>query len=246
MTRRAHKPHIPKKGLSLNPNVSAIRRDSIWFSVTMLTTSNFSTYSQRQLNVEAIQRYIPKINILNGSRGLDETCCSILNELGIRVSALYNTWEMGVGWIHEGKVGHWCSFLRFLKLCTIRKETYCVWLEDDCVLNEERMRLVHQHLSTKKLILALGEGDEVNVVSQENAVKLLQFYHGYSIALPFDLATRHDKIREDAHLFDARLFHSPYESTIVCKQCRILHYKEANEQIDAYTSSSITTGIYRL
>jgi hypothetical protein len=105
------------------------------------------------------------------------------------------------------------------------------------MLNEERMRLVHQHLSTNKLILALGEGDEVNVVSKENAVKLLQFYHGYSIALPFDLATRHDKVREDAHLFDARLFHSPHESTIVCKKCAILNYKEVNTKIEKCKSS---------
>ena len=83
----------------------------------------------------------------------------------------------------------------------------------------------------------MGAGDEVNIVSKENAVKLLQFYHGYSIALPFDLATRHDRIREDAHLFDARLFHSPYESTIVCKTCAILNYKEANTKIESYRSS---------
>mgnify|MGYP001289433899 CR=1 FL=1 len=68
----AHTLHIPQKNLSQMSNISAKRQDSIWFSVTVLARSNFSTYTQRQSNVEAIRRYIPQINILKGSRGLDE------------------------------------------------------------------------------------------------------------------------------------------------------------------------------
>jgi len=206
---------------------------SVWFSVTILSHANFSSSMERRLNVERMKAHIPTLSLLEGSLGIDASCCSVLHSLNIRVSAYYNTWEKGVGWIHNGKLGHWCSFLRFLQSCAVQNTTFCVWLEDDCNLDQKLLQVILNNLHSTKLILALGEGDEVNVITKDNAIKLLKFYTNYKVALPFDLATRKDQIRHDIHLFDARLFHSKQKSSIVCETCEIMHYTEANLKIDS-------------
>ena len=217
--------------------------NGVWFSVTVLEQGNFSTHRERRLNVARIKELIPSVHVLEGSFGLDQGCCDVLNKLNIKISKQYNTWEKGLGWIHQGKLGHWCSFLRFLFLCSNKSTEYCVWLEDDCNLDKMRMQLIQDHLYThNNLISILGEGDEINVVSKPNAVKLLQFYKNYEITLPFDLAGRKDRIRDEKHLFDARLFHTASESTIVCKECGILHYEAVNQKIQKCNSGATTHG----
>jgi len=110
-------------------------------------------------DIHHLKQKIPNAHIFRGSVGYDESCKNILVDIGAQFKKYYYG---TLDYIEEGKLGHWCSNLRFAQDCN----GLCVLIEDDIMLNAKDVTILQetlQHPWTTP-VLALGpSGDTINV-----------------------------------------------------------------------------------
>lgn len=198
-----------------------------------MTLPSYSRYQKtgqlRSDNVARMKRLLPELQIFEASHNLDVSCIDILRKLNVTVSSRYYSEERGYGWIHGGKIGHWCSFLRFLVKCRDMRYDFCVWMEDDLKLTASMVNDIKKHFDhNDKSIVSLGTGDELNVVSGKRVAKLISHFYNYKIEWPLDVAMHREGLRNSKKLFDGRLFHDKQDSTLVCADCELLYYTNVN------------------
>jgi hypothetical protein len=107
--------------------------------------------TDRRSNVAQLLRH-PSVRLFEASWGADEECRRFLAAHGITISPAY--WH-GEGHILGGKIGHWCSFLRFLRDCDRNART-CISIEDDVVLSRVELDAILRHPVASKPMLRLG------------------------------------------------------------------------------------------
>tara|TARA_B100000780_G_scaffold114974_1_gene80622 strand:+ start:187 stop:2085 length:1899 start_codon:yes stop_codon:yes gene_type:complete len=120
-------------------------------SVHILTTGS--------RDISALLHQLPNARVFKGSVGYDQSCQNILQVIGVKFKERYYG---TLDYIEEGKLGHWCSNLRFARQC----RGICVLIEDDIVLNDKDVIQIKEALFQKwsTPILALGpHGDTINV-----------------------------------------------------------------------------------
>lgn len=126
---------------------------------------------ERHANVLKSLELWPELRRFNASYYIDESCRTILRKMAISISPDYFSDEKGYGYIHAGKVGHWCSFLRFLLYCQSANVKACVWIEDDILLSKKGIDQISGETfkfidkSTRTAILSIGLGDTVNIIN---------------------------------------------------------------------------------
>jgi hypothetical protein len=165
--------------LILHCSVAEDTTDMIW---RVITTAN--TAPARQANVQNILSLKPPlIQVMIGNNGLDVDCVLYLNESGIRISKKYYHGESST--IHSGKLGHWCTFLRFLDLVQESGKSG-VWIEDDVVLElkhiGEIMQIIHDNPTKAEIRMSAGDG----VVIIKNASQMIQVVKNSEITDPVD------------------------------------------------------------
>ena len=110
-------------------------------------------------DVSNLKKVLPNAKLYKGSVGYDDSCKNILKEIGVRFKDHYwNGWD----YIPEGKLGHWCSNLRFAKYCN----DVCVLIEDDVLLDKSSVEAMYKFIKEdwNTPILCLGKsGDMINV-----------------------------------------------------------------------------------
>ena len=175
--------------LILQSSVGGDTTDSIWRVITTATRD-----PARQANVEKIISLKPPlIQVMVGNQGLDDSCIVYLNENGIRVSKSY--YNGMVDSIHSGKLGHWCTFLRFLDLVQESGKSG-VWIEDDVLLEpkhiEEIMKSIQETHTKAEVRMSAGDG----VVIIKNATQMLQVVKNLEITNPVDIFySSHDMVQ---------------------------------------------------
>lgn len=201
------------------------------YSIVTLPVRAYSN-AERLNNVHSIINHFPEVTIFRASHYLDVSCLGILSQMNVTVSPSYTSDEKGVGWVHAGKIGHWCSFLRFIVACERTTAAFCVWLEDDVVMTRSLMRTIRNHTRDYGTpVVALGKGDEVNVVVRRYTRQLLQHFTNYAIRGPLDVIQDNAFLRTSLYLFDARRYHAKQHSTLVCDRCPLLPVSEVNRRI---------------
>eukprot|EP00277_Geminigera_cryophila_P039594 CAMPEP_0173111306 /NCGR_PEP_ID=MMETSP1102-20130122/45077_1 /TAXON_ID=49646 /ORGANISM="Geminigera sp., Strain Caron Lab Isolate" /LENGTH=334 /DNA_ID=CAMNT_0014011627 /DNA_START=99 /DNA_END=1103 /DNA_ORIENTATION=- len=188
--------------------------------------------SERWENVVSITTRWPEITIFPASHYLDPSCLNVLGRLNIQVSPSYKSDEKGRGWVHAGKIGHWCSFLRYIAHCDASNFEFCVWLEDDIVMTHNLMTTIKNYTQDYGTpLVALGKGDEANVIVGRHAAQLLKHFTDYTIVGPLDVVPDNSFLRISLYLFDARRYHAKENSTLVCATCPLLTVSEVNGRI---------------
>ena len=204
---------------------------------------------KRNANVKLITSKFPFINRFDASYHVDASCLQILRVQKITISAQYHSIEKGHGWIHTGKVGNWCSFLRFLSACAART-TYatCVWIENDIRVSDEMLRILvmstQDMLSGKEPfpIVHPGGSWEVVIVLQRRALEILRLFQNFQIKRPVDVEfwskkpphkLVSDKIqwRQEISGIPISISKHRNESSIVCSNCKLVTTQWVNEQI---------------
>jgi hypothetical protein len=156
------------------------KTDTIWRVITTTTPD-----PARQANVQKILSLTPPlIHVMAGNNGFDLNCVLYLNENGIRVSKSYHNGESST--IHSGKLGHWCTFLRFLDIVKESGKTG-VWIEDDVLLELRDIDNIMQAINGDhtKAEVRMSAGDGVVVVN--NASEMLQIVKNLEITDPVDV-----------------------------------------------------------
>ena len=212
--------------------------DSRVLYAVVTVNSNGSTVDRRFHNVRIMQNLWPRLAIFTGSYLLDTSCVAVLRQMGVKVSANYTTTERGVGWIHTGKIGHWCSFLRFLLHCNQSSAPVCVWIEDDVRLNQHHIARIRDEARgilagpAKYPIVSLGIGDQVNVIDTRFLASLLRrFSRPFEILKPLDSTLRGANITNHKKVFNQNDFLGigAKTSSIVCATCPIQTVASVNE-----------------
>lgn len=203
-------------------------------SVYYIVTLPVHAYSnpERLHNVLSITSQYPEVTIFHASHYLDMSCLATLSKMHVTVSPSYKSDEKGTGWVHAGKIGHWCSFLRFILECDQTNSAFCVWLEDDVMMTRDLMKTIRNHTKDYGTpIIAMGKGDEVNVIVRRYTKQLIKHFTNYTIRGPVDVIRDNSFLRTSLYLFDARMYHAKQHSTLVCDNCPILPVSEVNHKI---------------
>lgn len=115
----------------------------IWRIVTGYQTP------ERTRNVERILKSLNiSIEVLNEYKGIGNNCTNLLYKENIRINPKYFD---GSGLIQSGKLGHWCSFLRFLKVLNSSNAEIGIWIEDDADLQPEHVNSIKAHIYSKDI-----------------------------------------------------------------------------------------------
>lgn len=104
---------IDSSQLSTRSHVA--KSKSVYYIVTLPVHAYFNP--ERLNNVHSITSQFPEVTVFRASHYLDVSCLTTLSNMHVTVSPLYKSDEKGIGWVHAGKIGHWCSFLRFIVEC---------------------------------------------------------------------------------------------------------------------------------
>jgi hypothetical protein len=166
--------------------------DTIWRVITTATRD-----PARQANVYNILSLDPPlIKVLVGNQGLDNDCILYLSDNGIRISKSYYNGKTNS--VHSGKLGLWCSFLRFLDLVQESGKTG-VWIEDDVLLKpkhiEEIMQIIQGTHTKAEIRMSHGNG----VVVIKNASQMLEVVKNLEITNPVDVFyASHDMVEDVA------------------------------------------------
>jgi hypothetical protein len=162
--------------------------DTIWRVITTTTED-----PARKANVQNILSLKPSlIQVMAGNNGFDLDCVLYLNENGIRVSKSYYHGESST--IHAGKLGHWCTFLRFLDLVD-ESGKKGVWIEDDVILELKDIDDIMQAINGEhtKAQVRMSGGDGVVLIS--NASEMLKMIKNLEITDPVDVFySAHDMV----------------------------------------------------
>ena len=206
----------------------------------VITLPSYSTVTnsgvQRMKNIKKIRTMIPSSVQFNASYNLDDSCLEVLNIMRIRISANYYSDERGKGWIHGGKVGIWCSFLRFLRLCNQSSFDFCVWMEDDLILNSNTKKEIQNHLKESNFpVISLGDGNVLNILIKKNLPRLLTALTNREIQYPLDITLRSGNWVRVDRKFDGRKFQKKDDSSIVCSNCKLYSYSYVNKKIQTYS-----------
>lgn len=237
-------------------NFSTVQRHntanySAMFSMVTLDISNITvnTGNERRLNVEKSLHVWPKLQTFKASYQLDESCISVLRQMNIRISDEYYSEEKGIGWIHAGKVGLWCSFLRYLSHCKQSGAVVCVWIEDDFLLSPaniakieaEAMRIATR--PAKYSIVNLGLYNEVNVIDARKLDSAFNYFRNFKISQPLDHTIWKLKLGVAKRVFNKedRIFVGKTFSTLVCPTCQIQTVSSVNALIhkDKFANVSV-------
>lgn len=208
--------------------------NQVWYAVVALPSYDLypKTGNLRRDNIARMKLVLPETQVFQASHNLDASCIDILRQLNVTVSPKYYSEERGYGWIHGGKIGHWCSFLRFISHCAEIGYGFCVWMEDDLKLTNEMVGQIKTNLKDGGMpIVSLGVGDEANIIIGCRVQDLLKVFKNYEIQYPLDLAMMHSGFRDSKKKFDGRLFHDKRDSTLVCPDCELLYYADINKKI---------------
>lgn len=111
-------------------------------------------------DVSNLKKIIPTAKLYKGSIGYDESCKSILKEIGVKFQDHF--WKKNRNYLKEGKLGHWCSNLRFAKDCN----DICILIEDDVLLNTHEVKYIYKTIKEDWTtpVLRLGKsGDMINI-----------------------------------------------------------------------------------
>ena len=118
--RQAHsRAHIDYTSTNITNMTPAASHNTVIYAIVTASTvrNRINTGNDRQKLVQASLKAWPALRRFNASYQLDHSCVSILRQTHITIGPNYYSEERGVGWIHAGKVGHWCSFLRYINYC---------------------------------------------------------------------------------------------------------------------------------
>ena len=144
------------------------------FSVHILTTG--------KRDISHLLDVLPRAQVFQGSVGYDASCKRILREKKVRFAkTYYGTMDA----IEEGKLGHWCSHLRFAAQCVV-----CVLIEDDAVLSSADVTALHDAVQRgwDTTILQLGiSGDVINAWNGSRTNVLFEAVQQSGIDSPSDL-----------------------------------------------------------
>jgi len=162
---------------SLSTTVNSVTQKDTLYGINSwwaVITHSTNAPSDRKANVAHLQRNGPFINIFEASwGGLDRSCTTFLKKHNIRVSPKY--WH-GEGNVEEGKIGHWCSFLRFLVECQSKPVDFCVSIEDDLKLDRYEIAKLNALLefhSSPTPMERFGPGMDTLVVYDRKQVHLM-------------------------------------------------------------------------
>jgi GR25 family glycosyltransferase involved in LPS biosynthesis len=117
-----------------------------WGVVT--TSKGMHERTDRRQNVDRILGLDARIHQFHGNNGFDENCQSLLRSLRIFVDR--SRYYDASGGIRSGKLGHWCSFIRFLQKARLEGGGRGVWIEDDVVLTERHVEQIDAILRSKR------------------------------------------------------------------------------------------------
>lgn len=224
----------------------------IWFTIITpffkVTENDFA----RDRHVKSIIQKHPFFERFNASYHIDQSCCSILKKQNMTISAKYYSDEKGFGWVHTGKIGNWCSFLRFLDLCATKtSKTSCVWIENDVKVTEAMLEIIIQADETirrgkeKHAILQPGNSFEVIIINQKLALDALKSFLNLKIDKPVDneiwgrskqkfLFHKTSVLKQTNHMSMAK---TRDDSTIRCLNCSLVQIDSINLKCNLYPST---------
>ena len=156
------------------------------FSVHILTTGKW--------DISQLLDVLPQAQVFQGSVGYDASCKRILREKKVRFA---KTYYGTVDSIEEGKLGHWCSHLRFAAQCV----GVCVLIEDNAVLSSADVTALHDAVQQgwDTTILQLGiSGDVINAWNGSRTNVLFEAVQQSGIDNPSDL------FYDSLHMFTKR------------------------------------------
>lgn len=172
------------------PTGRSSNKTNVWCAVITSSTANDTV---RRKNVEDLRRLEPRMEIFEASVGADVACRSFLSTEGIYFR------HQGYGHdrlekMFAGKVGHWCTFLRFVKACSEKAVQACVGVEDDIALNQTEWSNITRDVKTMMFVdpvTALGPisnysdySDYINAYDPSKGDNLLKLVRDEGIENP--------------------------------------------------------------
>jgi hypothetical protein len=181
---------VPKYDQSSNPiytlqsNYSVEKSNIIWRIVTGYASD------ERRKNVERILNFsYSPIKVMAEFKGDGDNCSKLLNEENIRINPKYFD---GSGLIQIGKVGHWCSFLNFLKVLNFSTAEIGIWIEDDADLKPEHLDKIKSFIYSKEIkpshpMTRVSIADTVLVIQKSGIQSLWDPIVKFGILYPTDI-----------------------------------------------------------
>lgn len=206
------------------------RHDNTWMAIV---TDLNRTNADRRANVINLRRRSPQIHIFPASWGASDECKAFLYDNQIRVNLSYSH---GSGKIEEGKVGHWCSFLRFITECELSLYKRCMFIEDDVVLSPSEISQIVRHLQIvtfQKPILSIGPGgcDRINVFDRKQIPQIWDYLGNDGITNPTDRQLE-PLYQSTGRRFGYLLDPNNQRSSSVIRNSRMLDIQTLNQEID--------------
>ena len=130
-------------------------------------TVTFHILTTGSRDISMLKQRLPDAHIFKGSIGYDKSCQDVLKKIGVRFKDhYYDTLD----YIEEGKLGHWCSNLRFIQDCN----HICVLIEDDVILTDADVIALRKESKVPfhTPVMRLGQYDDINVWNSEHATKV--------------------------------------------------------------------------
>jgi len=146
----------------------------------------------RKSNVKALRKHMPFVTPFPTNWGFDASCRETLRQEHVSVHEHYAGGSLG-GYIEAGKLGQWCTVLRFLRHCAETHGRVCVSIEDDVVVSPDEvfnLTQVVQTLTFDTAMVRLGPKsctDCIVAYDPTTCLELVQLVQRHTIDNPTDL-----------------------------------------------------------
>ena len=146
----------------------------------------------RKSNVKALRKHMPFVTPFPTNWGFDASCRETLRQEHVSVHEHYAGGSLG-GHIEAGKLGQWCTVLRFLRHCAETHGRVCVSIEDDVVVSPDEvfnLTQVVQTLTFDTAMVRLGPKsctDCIVAYDPTTCLELVQLVQRNTIDNPTDL-----------------------------------------------------------
>ena len=245
---------LAKLSSSLSPSKHV---NDVWYAIITPVEQHNKNDMMRHANVLEVKKMWPEVDLFNASDNFDQSCVNVLLDYNISVSNRYFSDEKGFGWIHTGKIGIWCSFLRFVLECSQKNTLTCVWLENDLLMSENLKNVIIRESnpdmlqSRKQPLTHIGNHNEVLIINKRKVHQVILFFRNFIISRPLDHTLWNSGLSLSKRIFhkkfddqNVRLFNKPSDSSIVCASCALTKTEDINKVIANFKQNDKTGKIH--
>lgn len=249
-TPRDNIPNTPPTVWKRSTGINSEFFNTLWVTIITPQPLHVQNDVHRERHVRALLQKYPFIQRFAASYGIDTSCQNILRLQKITIGSAYYSDEIGHGWVHPGKIGNWCSFLRFLRACGEKRGfKTCVWIENDVNVTDSMLQTI-LNVSSDMMrgvetfpVVHPGGTWEVVLVHQTQARDILGRFFRFEIVRPIDRefwgmrgAKKLISDNKVLHNISVSISTNKEHSTITCSNCTLVTTDSINRLVYGFNA----------